>query len=72
MTQSEVKSVRTLLRGKLIGVLGTVAQQVSNYEQLNLTASALYKVTNVSDEVTIDGKVKCFEFNVNDVINECY
>ena len=58
MTESEVKSARSLLRGKLIGVLGTVAQQVSNYEQLNLTASALYKVTNVSDEVTIDGKVK--------------
>ena len=60
MTESEVKSARTLLRGKLIGVLGTVAQQVSNYEQLNLTASALYKVTNVSDEVTIDGKVNLF------------
>ena len=60
MTESEVKSARTLLRGKLIGVLGTVAQQVSNHEQLNLTASALYKVTNVSDEVTIDGKVNLF------------
>ena len=63
MTASEVKSARTLLRGKLIGVLGTVAQQVSNYEQLNLTASALYKVTNVTDEVTIDGKVILFRIN---------
>ena len=45
------------MRGKLINVLGNVADLVANYDQLDKTADALYKVTVVSDEVTDDGKV---------------
>ena len=45
------------MRGKLINVLGNVADLVGNYDQLDKTATALYKVTAVQDEVTDDGKV---------------
>ena len=44
------------MRGKLIGALGTCADSVKNLDQLGKTAGALNKITEVSDEVSDDGK----------------
>ena len=54
---TDAKAARSEMRGKLINVLGNVADLVANYDQLDKTAGALYKVTAVSDEVSDDGKV---------------
>ena len=54
---TDAKAARSDMRGKLINVLGNVADLVGNYDQLDKTATALYKVTAVQDEVTDDGKV---------------
>jgi hypothetical protein len=44
------------MRGKLIGALGSCADNVKNLDQLEKTAGALNKITEVADEVNDDGK----------------
>ena len=62
------KEARSEMRGKLINVLGSVADQVNNFDQLDKTAGALNKITEVADEVTEESKVLNFNCYFSDGI----